>query len=57
VQKFLGTDLTAGGVAAIKDVAAKATTDAVPLKESLATLSDEFKGLGISMSSASGVTK
>ena len=57
VQKFLGTDLTAGGLAAIKDVAAKATRDAVPVKESLARLSDEFKGLSRSLSSASGVTR
>lgn len=50
VQKFLSTDLTAGGLAAIKDTAAKATQDAVPLKETLARLSDEFKSLGLSMS-------
>ena len=50
VQKFLSTDLTAGGLAAIKDSAAKATRDAVPLKESLAKLSEEFKSLGLSMS-------
>jgi hypothetical protein len=52
VQKFLSTDLTAGGLAAIKDTAAKATQDAVPLKQSLARLSDEFKSLGLSMSPA-----
>jgi len=57
VQKFLSTDLTAGGLVSIKDIAAKATRDAVPLKESLASLSGEFKGLGISMSSVSSVTK
>lgn len=50
VQKFLSTDLTAGGLAAIKDSAAKATRDAVPLKESLAKLSGEFRSLGLSMS-------
>jgi hypothetical protein len=51
VQKFLSTDLTAGGLAAIKDTAAKATKDAVPVKASLVKLSDEFKSLGLSMSS------
>jgi len=51
VQKFLSTDLTAGGLAAIKDTAAKATMDAVPVKESLLKLSAEFKSLGLSMSS------
>ena len=50
VQKFLSTDLTTGGLAAIKDTAAKATQDAVPVKESLGQLSDEFKSLGLSMS-------
>jgi len=50
VQKFLSTDLTAGGLAAIKDTAAKATRDAVPLKTSLDSLSDDFKSLGLSMS-------
>jgi hypothetical protein len=50
VQKFLSTDLTAGGLAAIKDTAAKATKDAVPVKESLGKLSDEFRSLGLSMS-------
>jgi hypothetical protein len=50
VQKFLATDLTAGGLAAIKDVAAKANRDAMPVKASLGKLSEEFKGLGLSMS-------
>jgi len=50
VQKFLSTDLTSGGLAAIKDPATKATADAVPLKELLNRLAVEFKGLGIAMS-------
>jgi hypothetical protein len=50
VQKFLSTDLTTGGLAAIKDTAAKATRDAVPVKESMSKLSDEFRSLGLSMS-------
>ena len=54
VQKFLSTDLTAGGLSAIKGVAAKANADAVPLKSALGKLSDEFKGLGLSMSPKSG---
>jgi hypothetical protein len=57
VQKFLGTDLTAGGLAAVKGTAAQATSHAVPLQESLGRLSEEFKSLGLSMSPASGVTK
>jgi outer membrane murein-binding lipoprotein Lpp len=51
VQKFLSVDLTTGGVAAIKDTAAKATQHAVPLKASLAKLAEDFKALGVSMSS------
>jgi hypothetical protein len=50
VQKFLSTDLTTGGLAAIKDSAAKATKDSVSIKDSLAKLSIEFKSLGLSMS-------
>ena len=50
VQKFLSTDLTSGGLSAIKEFVKKANTDAVPLKQSLADLSDEFKGLGRSVS-------
>ncbi len=49
VQKFLANDLTAGGLAAIKEVAAKAAVDAVPVKDSLMQLSTEFKGLSNSM--------
>ena len=50
VQKFLGADLTVGGLASIKEVAAKATQDASALKEPLSKLSDEFKDLGLSLS-------
>ena len=50
VQKFLGTDLTTAGLAAIKDPAAKANQDAVPLKESMVKLSGEFAELGVSLS-------
>jgi hypothetical protein len=57
VQNFLNTDLTAGGLAAIKDVAAKSASDAIPLKESIGKLSEAFKSLSLSMSTASGVTK
>jgi hypothetical protein len=50
VQKYLSTDLTSGGLAAIKEPAAKTTQDAAPLKETLARLSEQFKELGVSMS-------
>lgn len=50
VQRFLATDLTVGGLSAIKDVSEKANRDAVPLKASMAQLSVEFQGLGVAMS-------
>jgi hypothetical protein len=51
VQKYLSVDLTAGGIAAIKDPVAKAGQDAVPLKASLTKLAGDFKALGDAMSS------
>jgi hypothetical protein len=50
VQKFLSVDLTSGGLLAIRDIVAKATEHATPLKESIGNLSGEFKDLGFSMS-------
>jgi hypothetical protein len=50
VQKYLSTDLTGGGLAAIREIATKTTNDAAPLKETLARLSEQFKGLGVAMS-------
>ena len=49
VEKFLSVDLTTAGLTSIKDVVGKATQHAVPLKQSLAKLSEDFKALGISM--------
>ena len=51
VQKYLSVDLTAGGVAAIKDTAAKVNESATPLKASIAKVAEDFKALGVSMSS------
>lgn len=50
-QKYLSTDLTPAGVEAIKDTVAKAKKDAEPLNKSIAKLADDFKALGVSMSS------
>jgi hypothetical protein len=50
VEKYLSTDLTADGLAAIKDPAAKATRDQGPVKDSLSKLSDEFRSVSLSMS-------
>jgi hypothetical protein len=51
VQKFLSVDLTTGGIAAVKGPAAKANTNAVPLKAAITKLASDFKALGLSMSS------
>ncbi len=49
-QKYLGTDLTTGGVAAMKNVAAKATANGATLKTSVDKLTADFKSLGLAMS-------
>lgn len=51
VQKYLSVDLTPGGLAAIKDTVTRAVADAGPLKTSLARLADDFRALGVAMSS------
>jgi hypothetical protein len=51
VMKYLSVDLTSGGVAAIKPTVAKANTNSVALKTSTAKLAEDFKALGLAMSS------
>jgi outer membrane murein-binding lipoprotein Lpp len=51
VQKYLSVDLTTGGVASIKDTVGRVTQNAAPLKVSIGKLADDFKALGVSMSS------
>jgi len=55
VEKFLSVDLTTAGLASIKDVVAKATSHAAPLKQSLDKLAEDFKSLGISMATVTPV--
>jgi chromosome segregation ATPase len=52
IQMALATDLTTGGVSAIKGAADKANKDAVPLKASVDKLATQFKDLGASMQAA-----
>jgi len=52
IQTALGTDLTVGGVSAIKGAADKANQDAGPLKNSVAQVVADFKALGVAMSSS-----
>jgi hypothetical protein len=50
IQTYLGTDLTPGGLATIKDVVAKTKVDAVPLRDSIKKLQGSFDSLSASLS-------
>ena len=50
IQTYLGTDLTAGGLATIKDIVSKTKVDAVPLRDSIKQLQASFSSLGASLS-------
>ena len=50
IRTALGTDLTIGGIAAIKGAAQKANQDAIPLKKAGDDLSAQLKDLGAAMS-------
>ena len=51
VQKYLSVDLTPGGLAAIQDTVAKTVAAAGPLNTSLVQLADDFKAMGLALSS------
>jgi Protein of unknown function (DUF2959) len=50
IQTYLGTDLTASGLATIKDIVSKTKADAVPLRDSIKKLQASFSNLGTAMS-------
>ena len=50
IQTYLGTDLTAAGLASIKDVVAKTKVDAVPLRDSIKQLQASFSDLSAALS-------
>ena len=50
IQTYLGTDLTAAGLGAIKDVVAKTKVDAVPLRDSVKKLQADFNDLSTALS-------
>ena len=50
IQTYLGTDLTAGGLATIKDMVSKTKTDAVPLRDSIKQLQASFSELATTLS-------
>ena len=50
IQTYLGTDLTATGLATIKDVVTKTKVDAVPLRDAIKQLQVSFSSLSASLS-------
>jgi hypothetical protein len=52
IQTALGTDLTAGGIAAIKTAAQKANQDAIPLKKAGDDMSEDLQDLSAAMYSS-----
>jgi hypothetical protein len=52
IQTALSTDLTPGGIDAIKESANKVITEASSLKSTMTTLAGQFRDLGVAMSAA-----
>jgi archaellum component FlaC len=50
IQTYLGTDLTAMGLATIKDIVSKTKVDAVPLRDSIKQLQASFSNLSTALS-------
>jgi len=50
IQTYLGTDLTAGGLATIKNMVSKTKADAVPLRDSIKQLQGSFSSLSTAIS-------
>jgi hypothetical protein len=57
VRKFLSLDLTPGGLAAIKPSVTKAKANAAQLTASITQLTEEFRALGLAMSSVTSAAK
>jgi hypothetical protein len=53
IRTALATDLTTGGLASIKGSANEAQANVAPLRVSLSRLEEDFKALGVSLSSTS----
>lgn len=56
IKTYLGTDLTVGGLASVKDVVSKTKADAVPLRDSIKALQASFSRLGTALSPMLPVT-
>ncbi|HEY4417613.1 MAG TPA: DUF2959 family protein [Verrucomicrobiae bacterium] len=50
IKTYLDTDLTAAGVAKIKDVVAKTKVDAVPVRDSISKLQSDFSSVSAALS-------
>jgi hypothetical protein len=57
VRKFLSLDLTPGGLAAIKPTVTKANANAAQLTATITQLTEEFRALGLAMSSVTPAAK
>jgi len=55
IRTMLGADLTAGGLAAARNLANKADRDVIPLRQSLNRLESAFEALGVSLSPSTPV--
>ncbi len=54
LQRFLNSDLTTGGLTAIRDSANRVTQQATPVRESIGNLVTELRSLGIALSPQNG---
>lgn len=54
VQRYLDTDLTQGGLNAIKDTATRVNRNAAPARESVAKLVSELRALAVAMAPQNG---
>ena len=57
IRTALSNDLTAGGIASIKQMATKANQEAPPIKKTFGKLSADFKALGLSLSAVAPAPK
>lgn len=55
-QRFLNSDLTLGGLAAIKDTASRVTQQATPVRDAVSKLVAEMKSVGVAVSPQNGIT-
>jgi DNA repair exonuclease SbcCD ATPase subunit len=57
IKTYLSSDLTAGGIDSIKKTVAKANKEVPSLQKAIGKLGDDFKALGVSLSSTTSTTE